>query len=138
MADQPNDAVDERQNTPRRGLEGKGYDAGTGYGGAGSDSLYSGESSYGGQSGAGGSTLGGAYRGEGYGRQGDDDQADGDHADDLEGGMRAGTGAGGEPSTAGLSTTADSTDDADDGVPRDPDSVDLEDMSGATRREPGR
>ena len=68
-----NDAADERQNEPRRGLEGKGFDAGTGYGGAGNSSLYNGESGYGGQSAEANNSRGGAYQGEGYGRTGGDD-----------------------------------------------------------------
>lgn len=73
------DAADPRQTEPRRGLEGKGYDAGGGYGGAGNDSLYSAESSYGGQSGVGGNSQRGAYAGDKYGRQDDsaDEQPDG-------------------------------------------------------------
>ena len=55
----------------RRGIPGKGFDAGTGYGGAGGDSAYDGESSYGGQAGYGGSTLHGAYSGGLYGRPDD-------------------------------------------------------------------
>jgi hypothetical protein len=65
------DATDrQREAGLRRGeiIPGKGFDAGTGYGGAGSDSAYRGESSYGGQSGSGGDTLGGAYQGDRYGR----------------------------------------------------------------------
>ena len=42
-------ANDDRQDGRRRGLEGKGFDAGTGYGGAGNASAFSRESSYGGQ-----------------------------------------------------------------------------------------
>jgi hypothetical protein len=75
MADDRNDAADERQHEPRRGLEGKGFDAGTGYGGAGNDALYNGESAYGGQSAEANSAFGGAYQGEEYGRQ---DAAQGD------------------------------------------------------------
>lgn len=80
MADQAknqggNDAADERQNEPRQGIPGKGFDAGTGYGGGGNDSLYDAESSYGGQSGIGGSRTRGAYAGEGYGRSGPGEEA---------------------------------------------------------------
>jgi hypothetical protein len=52
--DKRNDAGD-AQDGRRRGLEGKGFDAGTGNGGAGSDSAYARESSYGGQSSTAGS-----------------------------------------------------------------------------------
>jgi len=58
----------------RQGLPGKGFDAGTGYGGAGADSAYHGESSYGGQAGYGGSSTRGAYAGGSYGRPGDPDE----------------------------------------------------------------
>lgn len=69
------DATDRQRDAGmrRQGLEGKGFDAGTGYGGAGNEALYSGESSYGGQSGIGGSTTRGAYSGERYGRSDDAD-----------------------------------------------------------------
>jgi len=53
--DNRNDKSGDRQEGRRQGLEGKGFDAGTGYGGAGSDSAYSRESSYGGQSSSAGS-----------------------------------------------------------------------------------
>jgi len=69
----------------RPGLEGKGFDAGTGYGGAGNSSQYSGESSYGGQSGAGGSTMRGAYSGDRYGRQGDGEGGDAGASDEATG-----------------------------------------------------
>jgi hypothetical protein len=62
------DAVRDEQSQPRRGLEGRGFDAGTGYGGGGNTSAYSGESSYGGQAGYGGNTMRGAYDGGEYGR----------------------------------------------------------------------
>src|SRR5215207_6858264 len=62
------DALRDEQSEPRRGLEGRGFDAGTGYGGGGNTSAYSGESSYGGQAGDGGNTMRGAYDGGEYGR----------------------------------------------------------------------
>ncbi len=157
MADDQNqnDAVDERQNQPRRGLEGKGFDPGTGYGGAGNDALYNGESAYGGQSAQANSSLGGAYRGEGYGRPGDDDDA----------GQQAGAGGanvardtdgrGSANDAAGLGTPRGPDEqavndafeargtqgggDARFGDERfGPDAIDLQDMKGASRREPGR
>lgn len=74
---QGDDSVDPRQDVPRTGIPGKGFDAGTGYGGGGNDSLYSAGSSYGGQSGIGGSRTIGAYAGEGYGRSDDEDPGPG-------------------------------------------------------------
>ena len=166
MADDRNDAADERQNQPRRGLEGKGFDAGTGYGGAGNDSLYNGESAYGGQSAQANSSLGGAYMGEGYGRPGDDEDA-GQGMQASGGG--SGEGAGGnvardtdgrgsenldptrrmDPNTeavtqafegAGGAGQGGGRDDAPaSGISRDgPDTIDLQDFSGGSRREPGR
>ncbi len=41
----------------RQGLEGRGFDAGTGYGGGGNASAYRKESSYGGQAGSGGAQI---------------------------------------------------------------------------------
>ncbi|MDF1501458.1 hypothetical protein [Roseisolibacter sp. H3M3-2] len=46
------------QGGRRRGLDGRGFDAGTGYGGGGNDSAYSRKSSYGGQAGSGGTSGG--------------------------------------------------------------------------------
>ena len=66
--DDVSDAVRPEQTEPRRGLTGRGFDAGTGYGGGGNTSAYSGESSYGGQAGYGGNTMRGAYDGGEYGR----------------------------------------------------------------------
>ena len=155
MADQkqPNDAVDERQNEPRRGLEGKGFDAGTGYGGAGNDSLYNGESAYGGQSAQANNSLGGAYRGEGYGRPGDDDPAPGDEsaadaAGQQAGGQNVGRDTDGRGS-ANASPSASTPRGPDEQAVNDafegrgaqsggPDAIDLQDMNGASRREPGR
>ena len=75
-----NDDATERQRDAgaRRGeiIPGKGFDAGTGYGGAGADSAYRGESSYGGPSGVGGDTLSGAYESKPFGRGGSDDESD--------------------------------------------------------------
>ncbi len=155
MADQeqqqPNDAVDERQNEPRRGLEGKGFDAGTGYGGAGNASLYSGESSYGGQAGVGGSRMQGAYSGEGYGRQGEG--AEGQGGDQAAAGQdaagTAGAGNVGRDTDGRGSANAGAARGADEqavnaafegrgGPDRGPDAIDLQDMNGASRREPGR
>lgn len=70
------DANEPRDRAPgaRRGIPGKGFDAGTGYGGAGGDSAYDGESTYGGQAGYGGSTTRGAYTGGQYGRPDDPDR----------------------------------------------------------------
>ena len=48
-------AEKDRNDDRRRGLDDKGFDPGTGYGGAGSDSAYSRESGYGGQSSSAGS-----------------------------------------------------------------------------------
>jgi hypothetical protein len=65
----------------RPGIPGKGFDAGTGYGGAGNESQYSSESSWGGQSGTGGSTMHGGYSGSGnYGREGEGEDAGPDAA----------------------------------------------------------
>lgn len=149
MADDQNrnDAADERQTQPRTGIPGKGFDAGTGYGGAGNDALYSGESAYGGQSAQANSALGGAYQGEGYGRPGDDEQegaqAGGQHV------ARDTDGRGSEnqdarrrmdPNTEAVTQAFEAGGDTNaSGVSRDgPDAIDLEAMSGATRREPGR
>ena len=71
------DALRDEQRTPRTGIPGKGFDAGTGYGGAGNSSLYSGESSYGGQAGHGGSSTEGGYTGGEYGRKGDEEEESG-------------------------------------------------------------
>ena len=152
MAD-PNDAADPRQSEPRTGIPGKGFDAGTGYGGAGNDALYSGESAYGGQSAQANSSLGGAYRGEGYGRPGDDKDAPqspegGNVARDTDGrgSENQHTDAPRDPNveavTDAFNASAAESGERDDapasGVSRDgPDAIDLEDMSGATRREPG-
>ena len=58
-----------RRGPGNRGLTGDlGFEAGRGYGGGGSASLYRGESSWGGQAGYGGSTTHGAYDGGFYGR----------------------------------------------------------------------
>jgi hypothetical protein len=153
MADQqPNDAADERQNQPRRGLEGKGFDAGTGYGGAGNSALYNGESAYGGQSAQANNSLGGAYRGEGYGRPGDDDPAAGDEpaADAAQqgGGQNVGRdtdgrGSANQPPSVSTPRGPDeqAVNEAFEGrgrQPRGPDAIDLQDMNGASRREPGR
>ena len=163
-AQRGNDAADPRQNEPRHGIPGKGFDAGTGYGGGGNESLYSAESSYGGQSGIGGNTMRGAYAGEQYGRQ-------------TEGEVRVGGDAGGGQSASGPPNVARDTDGrgsenrstdeptdpnveavteafegrgassgrggSDDmpasGISRDgPDAIDLDDFSGGSRREPGR
>jgi hypothetical protein len=72
--DSPDDATDRQRDagSRRQGLEGKGFDAGGGYGGGGNDSLYSAESGYGGQAGGRESSTRGAYAGDAYGRQGDD------------------------------------------------------------------
>jgi hypothetical protein len=63
----------QREAGARRGerIPGKGFDPGTGYGGAGNDNAYDAENSYGGQSGVGGDQMRGAYAGEPYGRPGD-------------------------------------------------------------------
>ena len=153
MADQqqPNDAADERQNEPRQGLEGKGFDAGTGYGGAGNDALYNGESAYGGQSAEANSSLGGAYVGEGYGRPGDD--ADGQAAGGQPNAARDTDGRGSANQSAGAARGPDeqAVNDAFEGRGSEdrggrtgggpdlgPDTIDLQDMNGASRREPGR
>ena len=160
-----NDAVDERQTQPRTGIPGKGFDAGTGYGGAGNDALYNGESAYGGQSAQANNSLGGAYQGEGYGRPGDDDAGQGDAPEGGQGGgqnvARDTDGRGSEnqgrdvqmdPDTeavtqafegagsGGAGSGSAGRDDAPaSGISRDgPDAIDLQDMSGASRREPGR
>jgi hypothetical protein len=70
------EVVDERQRRPRKGLEGKGFDAGGGYGGAGNASLYDSESSWGGQAGDGGSRMRRAYDGGHYGRAKDETAPD--------------------------------------------------------------
>lgn len=112
-----NDAADPRQNEPRMGIPGKGFDAGTGYGGGGNDSMYSAESSYGGQSGIGGSRMRGAYAGEGYGRSDDEDPTPGMRAASEAG--DAGGGADAQPNvqrdTDGRGSENRSTD-----VPADP------------------
>jgi hypothetical protein len=82
----PEDAVREEQREPRRGLAGRGFDSGQGYGGAGNSSAYSGESSYGGQAGYDGDTMRGAYDGGPYGRS-DDTSASAD-IDDPSAGER--------------------------------------------------
>ena len=61
----------------RQGLEGKGFDAGGGYGGGGNDSLYNAEAGYGGQAGGRESSMRGAYAGDDFGRKGDDDASAG-------------------------------------------------------------
>ena len=155
MADDRNDqhdAADARQNEPRRGLEGKGFDAGTGYGGAGNDSLYNSESAYGGQSAQANSSLGGAYQGEGYGRPGDDQDAmqagsaDGGQGDGGSVGRDTdGRGAANQPGR-GMDPNTEAVTDAFGGrgneergqTGRGPDAIDLQDMNGASRREPGR
>ncbi len=80
------DATDHQREAGmrREGLEGKGFDAGSGYGGGGSASLYSSESSFGGQAGGRDSSLRGAYSGDDYGRKGDDDQSSGGMRDSAE------------------------------------------------------
>ena len=154
-----NDAADGRQNEPRRGLEGKGFDAGTGYGGAGNDALYNGESGYGGQSAQANNSLGGAYQGEGYGRPGDDDAAQGGHGGgngaqnvgrdtDGRGSANLSSGAGASPrrpdeeavNEAFEGRGAERSDEPQSGgsSPRELDAIDLQDMNGASRREPGR
>jgi hypothetical protein len=70
---------------PRRGLPGKGFDAGTGYGGAGMSGAYSGKSSYGGQAGYGGSRTNGAYSDGKYGRDQTHMHAAGDGEHPIEG-----------------------------------------------------
>ncbi len=173
MADdqQQNDAVRDEQNVPRTGIPGKGFDAGTGYGGAGNDALYNSESAFGGQSAQANNSLGGAYKGEGYGRPGDDGQDGGldASAGNAEGG-RAGSGnvardtdgRGSEnqdpdrrmdPNTEAVTGAFEGAGSGgqgsgqgggrDDmpaaGISRDgPDTIDLQDFSGASRREPGR
>ena len=149
MADDRNDAADPRQNEPRQGLQGKGFDAGTGYGGAGNDALYSGESAYGGQSAQANSSLGGAYRGEGYGRPGDDD-VQGDQGVGEDAGQNVARDTDGRGSANWMDRAPDPdveavTDAAEGQGGRDrgheaggPDAIDLADMNGATRREPGR
>ncbi|HEY0780769.1 MAG TPA: hypothetical protein VGD56_22620 [Gemmatirosa sp.] len=160
-----NDAADERQNEPRQGIPGKGFDAGTGYGGGGNDSLYNAESSYGGQSGIGGNRMRGAYAGEDYGRSGPgEEQSTGADAgggaaggDDASNVARDtdGLGSANQSSDAladpdveavtgafegkGAATDASNDDIPESGISRDgPDTVDLEDFSGGSRREPGR
>ena len=160
----PNDAADPRQSQPRTGIPGKGFDAGTGYGGAGNDALYSGESAYGGQSAQANSALGGAYRGEGYGRPGDDppdasQPPDGSSSDagnvardtDGRGSENQRTDVPRDPNVDAVTESfeaegrgnagrgnAGRDDTPPSGISRDgPDAIDLQDMSGATRREPG-
>jgi hypothetical protein len=72
----------------RRGLEGKGFDAGTGYGGGGNDSAYDGESSFGGQAGS-----GQGMSGSGGGRsipRGTDEHSGGEGGEGGEGGADGG------------------------------------------------
>ncbi|GJG85280.1 hypothetical protein tb265_04610 [Gemmatimonadetes bacterium T265] len=153
-----NDAADPRQNVPRTGIPGKGFDAGTGYGGGGNDSMYSAESSYGGQSGIGGSRMRGAYAGEGYGRTGPGEEQSGgatggqgqaDDATNVErdtdgrGSANDTTDAPADPNVEAVTGAFEGRGASDDvpegGISRDgPDAVDLEDFSGGTRREPGR
>jgi len=145
------DAADERQTEPRQGLEGKGFDAGTGYGGAGNSALYNGESGYGGQSAQTSNSLGGAYQGAGYGRPGDDDAAgvaggEGGQnvARDTDGRGSANQAAGrGDPNVEAVTDAFEGRGDERGGdVPGHqvggPDAIDLQDMNGASRREPGR
>ncbi len=158
-----NDAADPRQNVPRTGIPGKGFDAGTGYGGGGNESLYSAESSYGGQSGIGGSTTRGAYAGEAYGGSGPDEEQGEAPVDGSSAGQ------GGAPNVArdtdgrgsandepvrdpnveavtaafegqGVRSGGASHDDMPaSGLSQDgPDAIDLDDFSGGSRREPGR
>ena len=160
MADdrnESNDAADERQNEPRRGLEGKGFDAGTGYGGAGNDVLYNSESAYGGQSAQANNSLGGAYKGEGYGRPGDDDaqQSGGDEGGSGGNVGRDTDGRGSANQASGASTPRGPDEQAVNdafegrgsgggsggsagGHDLGPDAIDLQDMNGGSRREPGR
>lgn len=91
----------------RRGIPGKGFDAGTGYGGAGGDSAYSGRSSYGGQAGYGGSTTRGAYAGGKFGRPDDPGGPFAGRGEDAvpaepedSSGSAGGAGAGGEVGSA--------------------------------------
>lgn len=150
-----NDAADPRQNEPRQGIPGKGFDAGTGYGGGGNDSMYSAESSYGGQSGIGGSRMRGAYAGEDYGRTGPGEEQSGgaggqtNAARDTDGRGSANEGEGpADPNVEavteafegrGASNDASNDDMPASGISRDgPDAIDLDDFSGGSRREPGR
>jgi hypothetical protein len=158
------DAADPRQNVPRTGIPGKGFDAGTGYGGGGNESLYSAESSYGGQSGIGGSRTIGAYAGEGYGRSGPGEgqsAAAGSGSDAGEGSApnaardtdgRGAANAGERPADPNTEAVTEAfegrgggtgdlanADTPASGISRDgPDAVDLDDFSGGSRREPGR
>lgn len=156
MADdqQQNDAVRDEQTVPRTGIPGKGFDAGTGYGGAGNDALYNAESAFGGQSAQANSSLGGAYMGEGYGRPGDADAGQGGGTGDQGGNVARDTdgrgsqnqgGAGPDPNTEAVTQAfggagaQDAGDAPASGISRDgPDAIDLEDFSGGSRREPGR
>jgi hypothetical protein len=85
------DSVRDEQDQRRRGLDGRGFDAGTGYGGGGNASAYSGKSSYGGQAGYGGSTTHGAYTDGKFGRdqrhlhvEGDADRSVERNVDDID------------------------------------------------------
>ena len=146
-AQNENDAADPRQNVPRTGIPGKGFDAGTGYGGGGNDALYSAESSYGGQSGIGGSRMRGAYAGEEYGSSGPGEEQSGGSS----GGAVPGDDMPNETTAPNVARDTDGRGSANAGEgPADPnteavtqafegpDAVDLQDMSGASRREPGR
>lgn len=102
MADdqQLNDAADERQNEPRRGLEGKGFDAGQGRA----------------------PNVARDTDGRGSENRAGDRPVD----PNVEAVTQAFEGAGRDDAPAS-------------GTSRDgPDAIDLEDMSGASRREPGR
>jgi hypothetical protein len=109
MADDRNDAADERQHEPRRGLQGKGFDAGSeGTGNVGRDTDGRGSANLG--SGAGTprapdeEAVNDAFEGRGS-----------QDRESEEGGSEARGGASGGP-----------------------DAIDLQDMNGASRREPGR
>jgi hypothetical protein len=138
MADQRNDddQTERQRQAGRRGeiIPGKGFDAGTGYGGAGNDSAYDAESSYGGQSGVGGDTLRGAYAGESYGRQGDDDPAPGS----LDAGEGAGEGADDAERHGAGSAERDPTRDRGSAFDGREGGFDRDTPLGGERREPGR
>lgn len=134
-----NDAADPRQNEPRKGIPGKGFDAGTGYGGGGNASLYNAESSYGGQSGIGGSTMRGAYAGEQYGRQSEGMEPQQPASDDQSSSQpNAARDTDGRGSANQSDGPADPNVEAVTEAFEGPDAIDLEDMSGGSRREPGR
>lgn len=129
-------ASQRERGTERHGLEGKGFDAGGGYGGAGNAALYASESGFGGQAGGRESTLGGAYAGDGFGRQGESD-ASSDAGSDADDGDRTQRGAGGASDLADDGASRGSRDRSSDRSAARRDGVDLDDgLSGASRRDP--